>query len=459
MATATPEAGRPHAGGGAVVVADAAQTAQAAQAAQAAQKTVAELPARPAPATPAAPAGTAAPNKPPARYPVASTAARYSPPEPPLPRSSLIVWIVSAALLALLAWAWCFELDEVSTGTGKVVPSSKEQMVQSLEGGILVELKVREGDIVEEGQVLAQLDRTKTESTVQESASRVRAALAMSARLTAEVGGTPLEFPPEVRADPDLVRTETALYRSRREQLSSSLAGVTQALALMRSELALTEPLVSRGAASDVEVLRLKRQINEAESKAVDIRSQYYVKAREELARANAEIEAQRSVTRGRSDSLTRLTFVSPVRGIVKDTALTTVGGVLPPGGKLMEIVPLDEKLLVEARISPRDVAFIHPGQEATVKVTAYDYAIFGGLPGKVTTISPDTIQDDVKRDVYYYRVYIRTDADHLMNRSGRSFPIVPGMIASVDIHTGSKSVLDYLIKPLNKAREALRER
>jgi len=447
MATATSEAGRPSTVGGEVVVADAAQ---------AVPKTVAELPAQPAAAEPAAPVP---PSRPPSRLPVAPAAAPRSPSEPPLPRSSLIVWIVSAALLLLLAWAWRFELDEVSTGTGKVVPSSKEQMVQSLEGGILVDLKVAEGDIVEEGQVLAQLDRTKTESTVQESASRMRAALAMSARLTAEVGGTPLAFPPEVQADTDLVRTETALYRSRREQLSSSLAGVTQALALMRSELALTEPLVSRGAASDVEVLRLKRQINEAESKAADIRSQYYVKAREELARANAEIEAQRSVTRGRSDSLTRLTFASPVRGIVKDIAVTTVGGVLPPGGKLMEIVPLDEKLLVEARISPRDVAFIHPGQEATVKVTAYDYAIFGGLPGKVTTISPDTIQDDVRRDVYYYRVYIRTDADRLTNRSGKSFPIVPGMIASVDIHTGSKSVLDYLVKPLNKAREALRER
>jgi adhesin transport system membrane fusion protein len=379
--------------------------------------------------------------------------------EPPLPRASLVVWIVGALLAVLLAWAWFFQLDEVSTGTGKVVPSSREQTIQSLEGGILVDLKVREGDIVEAAQVLAQLDRTKTESTVQESASRVRAALAMAARLTAEVGGTPLVFPPEVREEPELVRGETALYQSRREQLGSSLAGVTQALVLMRRELALTEPLVSRGAASDVEVLRLKRQINEAETKAADLKSQYYVKAREDLARANAEIEAQRSVTRGRSDSLTRLTFASPVRGIVKDIAVTTVGGVLPPGGKLMEIVPLDEKLLVEARISPRDVAYIHPGQDATVKVTAYDYSIFGGLPGKVTIISPDTIQDDVKRDVYYYRVYIRTDADHLKNKRGESFPIVPGMIATVDIHTGRKTVLDYLLKPLNKAREALRER
>ncbi len=163
-------------------------------------------------------------------------------------------------------------------------------------------------------------------------------------------------------------------------------------------------------------------------------------------------------MTRGRADALTRLTFTSPVRGVVKDIAITTVGGVIPPNGKLMEIVPVDEKLLVEARISPRDVAFIHPGQTATVKITAYDYAIYGGLPAKVVTISPDTIQDDVKRDQYYYRVFIRTEADHL-KREDKVFPISPGMIASVEILTGSKTVMQYLVKPFNKGREALRER
>ena len=379
--------------------------------------------------------------------------------EPPLPRSSLVVWVVAAALLCLILWAAFFELDEVSNGTGKVIPSSHEQMIQSLEGGILVDLKVKEGDIVDKGQVLAQLDRTRTESTVAESASRVRAAMAMAARLTAEVNGTPLTFPPEVNDDPDLVRTETALYKQRRQSLANMLSGIAEALALVRRELALTEPLVARGAASDVEVLRLKRQVNELETRASDQRNQYYVKAREDLAKANAEIEAQQAITHGRTDALTRLTFTSPVRGVVKDIAVTTTGGVVPPNGKLMEIVPMEEQLLVEARISPRDVAFIHPGQEATVKITAYDYSIYGGLKGTVKMVSPDTIQDDVKRDVYYYRVYIRTDADQLHNKAGKSFPIVPGMIATVDIHTGRKTVLDYLVKPLNKAREALRER
>lgn len=379
--------------------------------------------------------------------------------EPPLPRTSRVVWVVTAALVVLLLWAWLFELDEVSTGTGKVVPTSREQIVQSLEGGILTELKVKEGDIVQSGQVLAQLDRTRFESTVQESVSRMRAAQATAARLQAEVNSTSLIFPAEVQQDPALVKAETALYHSRRSSLEQSLKGISQALVLVRRELQLTEPLVARGAASDVEVLRLKRQANELETKATDMRTQYLVRAREELAKANAEVETQQSVTRGRADSLTRLTFTSPVRGVVKDIAVTTVGGVIPPNGRLMEIVPLGDQLLVEARVSPRDVAFIHPGQQATVKITAYDYAIYGGLSGKVTTISPDTIQDDVRREVYYYRVYIRTDADVLKNKAGKAFPIFPGMIATVDIHTGSKSVLDYLIKPFNKAREALRER
>nr|WP_153101700.1 HlyD family type I secretion periplasmic adaptor subunit [Paraburkholderia hayleyella] len=391
------------------------------------------------------------PSAPPAQYTFA--------PEQPLPRSALIVWLIGALLMVFLLWAWQAQLEEVSTGTGKVVPSSKEQIIQSLEGGILIQLKVKEGDIVEAGQVLAQLDRTRNEAAVGESAARMRAALAMAARLTAEVNNTPLVFPAEVQEEPDLVRSETALYHSRRESLSRSLSGIGQALTLVRRELALTRPLVARGAASDVEVLRLERQINELDSKATDLRTQYLVKAREELARANAEIESQRSVTRGRNDSLTRLTFTSPVRGVVKDIAVTTLGGVVPPNGKLMEIVPLGDKLLIEARIAPRDVAFIHPGQAATVKISAYDYSIYGGLPGRVTTISPDTLQDEVKRETFYYRVYIRTDADHLSSKRGQQFSIVPGMIASVEIHTGQKTVLDYLVKPFNKAQEALRER
>ncbi|MFZ5402154.1 HlyD family type I secretion periplasmic adaptor subunit [Enterobacter asburiae] len=379
--------------------------------------------------------------------------------EPRLPRSSLVAWSLFDLLAVFIAWASLFHLDEVTTGSGKVIPSSHEQVIQSLEGGIIHSLMVREGDIVERGQQLAQLDRTKTESSVLESESRLNAALATAARLKAEVNDTELAFPEELDDDVELVKQETALYQSRRESLEKGLAGLRQGAELVQRELSLTRPLVTQGAASKVEVLRLERQKNELENKITEMKNQYYVRAREELAKANAEIEAQRSVMKGREDSLTRLTFNAPVRGIVKDIDVTTVGGVIPPNGKLMSLVPLDDQMVVEAKISPRDVAFIHPGQKALVKITAYDYSIYGGLEGEVTMISPDTLQDEVKRDVYYYRVYIRTDSNHLTNKQGQEFPVFPGMIATVDIKTGSKTILDYLLKPLNKAKEALRER
>lgn len=379
--------------------------------------------------------------------------------EPPLPKSSVIIWIVGIGLLVLLIWAWLFSLEEVSTGTGKVIPSSKEQVVQSLEGGILTTLNVREGEIVERGQVLAQLDPTRFESNVGESESLLISSRATSARLRAEVSGTPLVFPEEVLKYPKLVKEETALYQSRRANLEESVAGLEQALVLVQQELEMTAPLVAKGAASEVEVLRLKREANDLRNQMNDIRNQYYVSAREELSKANTDVETQQQVVRGKSDTLSQTIFKSPVRGIVKEIDVMTLGGVIPQNGKLMTIVPLDEKLLVEARISPRDIAFIRPDQEALVKITAYDYSIYGELNGKVTMISPDTIRDEVKQDQFYYRVYIRTDSDKLNNNAGQEFNITPGMVATVDIRTGSKTVMDYLIKPFNKAKEALRER
>lgn len=376
-----------------------------------------------------------------------------------LPRASLFVWIICTGLLALFIWAWLFKLEEVSTGIGKVIPSSKEQVIQSLEGGILTKLYVHEGEIIQKGQILAQLDPTRFASNVGESASLLLASKATAARLRAEVNGSALVFPNEVLKDHDLVEEETALYHSRRSNLEESLAGLNQALTLVEQELKMTEPLVAKGAASEVEVLKLKRQLTDLSNQMSDVRNQYSVKAREELAKANTEIQTQSQVVRGKSDSLSRTQFKSPMRGIVKEIDVMTIGGVISQNGKLMTIVPLDEKLLVEARISPRDIAFIHPGQEALVKVTAYDYSIYGGLNGKVTIISPDTLRDEVKQDQFYYRVYIRTESDKLINKEGRKFNITPGMVASVDIKTGGKTIIDYLIKPFNKAREALRER
>lgn len=374
-------------------------------------------------------------------------------------KSSRIIWVFVLLLISLIVWAYNAPLVEVSRGTGKVVPTSREQVIQSLEGGIISELLVREGDIVEADQILAQLDLTKTEANVGESSARYRAALASIARLESEVNQTELTFPQELENYPHLIETETRLYKARKEGLNESLAGLRQALDLVQQELRLTRSLAQAGAASNVEVLKLQRQVSELQLKITDRRSEYMVHAREELGKAKAEADSLESVIRGREDSLSRLTLRSPVRGIVKDVTVTTRGGVIPPNGQLMGIVPLDEQLLIEARISPRDVAFIYPGQEAKVKITAYDYSIYGGLDGEVTLISPDTIQDEVKPEVFYYRVFIRTQTDALVSKNGNLFPIVPGMIATVDIKTGEKTVFDYLMKPINKAKEAMHER
>lgn len=374
-------------------------------------------------------------------------------------RAGRVTWVTAAMLAAFLAWAASFEIVEVSNGTGKVVPGSREQVIQSLEGGILAELNVAEGDLVQRDDVLAQLDPTKSESTVGESEARYRAAVASVARLQAEASDQPLVFPPAVQAAPELVRSETQLYDSRRRGLDATLKGIHQSLALVRSELEITENLAKIGASSRVEVIRLNRQRAELELKANEARSEYIVRAREELAKASAEADSLAQVIRGRADSLSRLTLRSPVRGVVKDIEVTTLGGVVPPNGQLMQIVPMDDRLLIETRIAPRDIAFIHPGQAAKVKITAYDYAVYGSLDGTVINISPDTLQDEAKPEVFYYRVFIRTANDALRNKAGQAFPIVPGMIASVDIRTGSKTVLAYLLKPLNKAGEALRER
>ncbi|MCK1969220.1 HlyD family type I secretion periplasmic adaptor subunit [Franconibacter sp. IITDAS19] len=372
---------------------------------------------------------------------------------------SSVIWLTLLGLALFVVWAWFATLDEVTVGSGKVTPSSRAQVIESLDGGIVNALLVHEGDIVERGQMLARLDPTRFQSNFGEASARVRALRASSERLRSELTGEPLKFSAESMKEPELVARERQLYESRRRNLNETLANLNKTYGLVMDELRMTQPLVAKGAASQVEVIRLQRQAAELKGKMDDARNEFAVRAREEQVKTNADLDAQLQVLAGKEDQVTRATIFSPVRGVVKDIQVTTVGGVLQPGGKLMEIVPLEDKLLIETRINPRDIAYIRPGLPATVKVSAYDSSIYGTLDGTVEMVSPDTIQDEVKRDQFYYRVYIRTKSAELRNRNGKAFPILPGMVADVDIKTGQKTVLDYLIKPLNKVKEALRER
>lgn len=372
---------------------------------------------------------------------------------------SSVVWLSLLGLILFFVWAGFATLDEVTVGSGKITPSSHSQQIESLDGGIVSALLVHEGDIVEKGEVLARLDTKRFRSNYGEAASRVRTLRASAERLRAELSGAPLVFSADTLSEPALATRERQLYESRRRNLEETVANLQQSYRLVTAELKMTEPLVAKGAASEVEVIRLRRQASELKGKIDDARNQYAMRAREEQVKNNADLDAQQEAMAGKADQLERATLLSPVRGIVKDIQVTTVGGVLAPGGKLMEIVPLEDQLLVDTRVNPRDIAYIHAGLPAKVKITAYDSSIYGDLDGTVEVVSPDTLQDEVRRDQYYYRVYVRTRQAELHNKAGKRFPILPGMVASVEIKTGQKTVLDYLLKPLNKVKEALRER
>lgn len=371
-----------------------------------------------------------------------------------------VVWLLAILLILLFVWAWNFKVAEVTVAKGKVIPSAREQRIESLNGGVLAQLYVEVGEIVEKGEILAKLDPTHSQSKLGQTASQYRSALARQARLRAEVQGADhIDFPPELEAYPELRELQKKLLHSRRSSLQKKIDGLQQSLSLVREELQITQSLRQSGAASRVQVLRLKQQVSNLELKITNARSAYKVSSSKKLTKVNETVNSLASILSGRKQALQRTVLRAPMRGIVKQINVTTIGGVVPPGGTLMTLVPLGDQLLVEARVSPRDIAYIHPGQKATVNVTAYDYSIYGGLKGKVVTISPDTVRSKIRPKVVYYPVYIRTKANALVSDSGEKFPIVPGMVTVANISTGSKTVWSYLVSPFTKVSKALHAR
>ena len=370
------------------------------------------------------------------------------------------LYSVALVLLVFVLWAAWAQLEEVTTGNGKVIPTSREQVIQSLESGILAEILVREGDSVELGQALLRIDDVRQGASVKEGQSKVDALLASASRLRAESQGSALTFSIDLqRRAPDLIRNERETYEARRRNLEASLTAQQQALRLANDELRITEPMAAGGLVSDLDVLRLKRTITEAKGRLSELSGKFRADAAVELSRVESELAGQRAGLTSREDSFRRTVLRAPKRGVVKNIRINTVGGVIQPGQDLLEIIPMDDSLLIETRIRPSDIAFLRPGMEAIVKVTAYDSAVYGWLPAKLVQISPDTLRDEVRRDETYYRALVRTDAAALKTPDGKSLPIIPGMLAQVDIKTGQKSVLSYIFKPVLRAREALRER
>ncbi|MCT4703352.1 HlyD family type I secretion periplasmic adaptor subunit [Enterobacteriaceae bacterium H20N1] len=380
----------------------------------------------------------------------------------------LAISLISVALmLGTLLWSAFFNIEEVTTGSAKIIPSSREQVLQSLEGGILDALLVHEGDTVEKGQILARIDPTRAQASFRESANRLLALKAQAARLSAEATGKTPDFPDEVKAEPELLQREMDAYKLRKRALDESVAGFVRTKQLILKELAMAKALAAQSLLSKTEVLKLERQANDTESQIVERRNRYRSEANDELSKVEVEMSSLQETAQGRQDTLVRTELRSPVRGIVNNIRINTIGGVIQPGAEIMEVTPLDDQLLVETKIKPSDVAFLAPGQEAVVKLSAYDYSIYGGLSGKVQHISPGALKDEDAKapkkaaggEETYYRVMVLTESNTLVKKGSRELRVIPGMTATVDIRTGEKSLLQYLLRPLLRVQEAFREK
>jgi membrane fusion protein, adhesin transport system len=412
----------------------------------------------------------------------------------------ITVWIAAALIVSALVWAKFAVLQEVTMGEGKAIPSSKVQVIQNLEGGIVTEIFVHEGQLVDKGETLLRLDDTRYRSNKGESEADRFALMAQVERLSAEAEGRPFSPSAEVVSKaPQVSEDERALYDQRQRRLASEQRTLTEqlrqktqelaefrskqgqyssSLGLLNQEMNMSAPLVGSGAVSPVEILRLKRSaveirgsldattlaipraesaINEIKSKIDESVQTFRSEAAKELNEKRTDLSKITASGIAIDDRVNRTTVVSPVHGVIKQLKVNTIGGVVQPGSDMVEIVPMENNLLIEAKVRPQDVAFLHPGQRAMVKFSAYDYTIYGGLSARLELIGADTITDDKGNS--FYLIQVRTDKNHL---GGELKPllIIPGMVATVDIITGEKSVLDYLLKPVLKARtEAMRER
>lgn len=395
------------------------------------------------------------------------------------PRTSRMLLVaISAMLVVGLIWAHFAILDEVKRGDGRVIPSQQMQVVQTLEGGIVREILVQEGAIVKKDQPLMRIDDTSFAAQFGEIRERRAAMAARVARLEAEAMGMPRpSFPPDLREiAPRAVEAELSVFDARQKKLAQEIdvlektqARLTENLSLLNRELDLTRKLYAQKVVPEIEMIRLERQASEMRgqlaetvSRIANVRAAFASQVEEDLAKSRGDLAVLEESIKSAQDRVLRTELRAPVYGVVNKIYVTTVGAVVQPANNVMDIVPLDDTLLVEGRIRPQDIAFIRPEQDAVVKITAYDPSVYGSLKGKVERISADTIAErNEKGEVgeTFYRVIVRTEKNAL-GTDERPLPIIPGMVATVEILTGEKSVLDYLLKPARLLRdEALRER
>lgn len=375
---------------------------------------------------------------------------------------SLVLWSILAAVTAFVLWGSYYRLDQVARASGEIIASSRVQVIQSVDGGVLAELNVREGDRVAPGQILASLDQTRFGASVKEIEARLSSLKAKATRLRAEViQSDELVFSEELLAYPEQIALERALFEQRRSGFAEEIRTLENAVALAREELQLVQQLSNSGDVNRSEIIRTEQALNDAESRLIVRKNDFFEEANTQLTAAEDEIAQNEQILTQRAQQLADSVFEAPVSGIVKNVAVTTVGGVLRSGEELMQIIPIEDELIVEAKVLPADIALVRPGLDATIRFDPFDYTIHGGAIGEVIYVSPDTLKEETSgREEIYYRVHVSMKSSPVTTTTGRELEILPGMTAQVDIRTGDRTVMDYLLKPLRKTlTESLGER
>jgi adhesin transport system membrane fusion protein len=373
-------------------------------------------------------------------------------------------WLIAAAFTVVTAsavWAGVASVDQIARAQGQVIASSRTQVIQSVNDGVIEQLLVQEGERVRRGQVLVRLDRSQAEAGYSDSLGKVAALKATLVRLHAEVFGRPLVFPPDVQKHPSFVTNQTELFQRRQQALKAEISALQDGLRLAREELALSKPLLATGDIGKAEIIRLQRQVAEINGQITN----YFQDAQADMTKAEEDLATQSQALADRTSVFDRTEIKAPSDGLVRKIQITTPGAKVRQGEVIMELLPTDSSLIVEAKLNPADVAFVRTGLPATIKLDAYDYSIYGVLRGQVSYISPDALTEDSRTGEHvYYRVQLRIDAAALQERNvarpDRTVAIQPGMIATVEIGIGKQTVLAYLTKPVTKTlSESLTER
>ena len=369
-----------------------------------------------------------------------------------LKQPRLVLFFTAIAFFSFLLWAYFSEIDQVARAPGVVIPSSKIQIIQSKDGGVLLALPVGAGDRVEKGQIIAQFDVTDAEADYREAKARAAGLEARMVRLRAEIYGRLPDFSSLSREFPQFIESQEALYLKRTAAQKDEIASLERILALVEEEIAMNEPLEKQGDVSKTELLRLQRQEAELVSQIINTRNEYFEDAQAEYNELEGELEGIAQVLVQRRRQLRQQTLTAPVAGVVKNVRVTTEGGVIRPGEDVMEIVPIEDDLVIEAKVSPADIGFIALGQDAAVKIDAFDYTIYGDLAGTLFYISADTLEENTRQgELPFYRVHVRTDGKRFSAVPNKDLQILSGMTATVEIRTGKNTILNYLLKPIAK--------